>query len=57
MNNMGEAELRHALQQCLRLQEQHKAARETLLLAYNRESVQAERLRYDVEALANSLKV
>lgn len=57
VDNMSDEDLRVALRHCLRLQEQYKNARESLLSANRHESLQAERLRYDVDALASSLKV
>eukprot|EP00892_Ulva_mutabilis_P010507 jgi/Ulvmu1/7829/UM004_0058.1 len=56
VDRMGEVDLRPALHHCLRLQEQYKHARDSLLSANRHESLQAERLRHDVEALASSLK-
>lgn len=57
VEQMNGEDLRIALRHCLRLQEQYKNARESLLSANRVESLEAERLRYDVDALASSLKV
>lgn len=57
VDHMTTADLRVALHHCLRLQEQYKHARDSLLSANRHESLQAERLRHDVDALASSLQV
>lgn len=57
VEQMSEEDLKTALRHCLRLQEQYKNARESLLSANRRESLEAERMRCDVDALASSLKV